>query len=319
MPTKSLPAMLMAATSLIAVTACSAGAADGESTSAATAQSGDTVSITVSTYPLEFIATRIGGQAAQVNNIAPAGTEPHDLELAPADIAVLGGSDVVVTLARFQPAVDDALTQIEGPTVLDAAAFADLIEPAADAEHSEEEYSEDDGHDHGDLDPHFWLDPMRVANVADALAETLSDIDPSNAGAYTDNAAQLRADLEDLDARFREGLTGCASDDFVTSHEAFGYLAHAYQLHQIGISGIDPESEPSPARVADVLQQARDAEATTVFAQPGGLTAGADVIADELGLTLATLDPIELQPADSDYLGAMTANLAALREGLACP
>lgn len=280
---------------------CSAAGDDGE------------VQIAVTAYPLQFIAERVAGEAASVTNVAPAGTEPHDLELSPSAVTSIVTSDVVLMLSGFQAAVDDTIGEVgEETVVVDAADSADLLEEG------HEDEGDHDGHDHSGVDPHFWLDPLRVADVADALAAALTETDPDGEATYEANAASLRTDLETLESEFATGLADCADRTFVTSHEAFGYLADAFELTQIGIGGIDPEAEPSPARVAEVLREARDAGVTTIFTQPGGLTAGADAVAEELGLTLATLDPIELEPQGSDYLDAMRANLAALHEGLQC-
>src|SRR5690606_21342806 len=281
--------------------------------------------VAVTAYPMQFVAERVLGDAGTVTSVAPAGTEPHDLELSPSAVATLDGADAVLYLSDFQTAVDDALAEVGSGLVVDAADHVDLL-TGGDDEHDHDDADghddhgpDDHGHNHGGVDPHFWLDPLRVADLADALAVELGEAEPELAATFENNAATLRGELEDLDERLRTGLAGCVDRTFVTSHEAFGYLAHAYDLTQVGISGIDPEAEPSPARVAEVLAEAREHGVTTVFTQPGGLTAVADVVADELGLTLATLDPIELAPSDTDYLGAMAANLAALREGLSCP
>lgn len=305
---RSIPALLLPALAL-GLVGCSADDDGG-------------TDVVVTAYPLQFIAERVAGDAATVTSVAPAGTEPHDLELSPSGVATLTTADVVLMLSGFQAAVDDAITEVGADTVVvDAADSADLL--TTEEEHHDDETAEEDhaDHDHGGLDPHFWLDPMRVADVADALAASLGESDPEHASTYEQNAADLRGDLEQLDGEMSDGLAGCTERSFVTSHEAFGYLAAAYDLEQIGISGLDPEAEPSPARIAQVLQQARDAGATTVFNEPGGVVAGAQDVADELGVSLATLNPIELAPGEelgSDYLGAMTMNLAALQQGLQC-
>jgi zinc transport system substrate-binding protein len=277
--------------------------------------------VVVTAYPMQFIAERVAGDLATVTSVAPAGTEPHDLELSPSGVASLTTADVVLMLSGFQSAVDDALGEVgSGTVVVDAADSADLLSTDEEHEHGDTAELEDDHseHEHGDLDPHFWLDPARLADVADALADALAESDVDNASGYRENAASLRAELDTLIGEFDDGLATCTERSFVVSHEAFGYLADAFDLEQIGITGLEPEAEASPARVAEVLQEARDAGVTTVFTEPGGVVAGADAVAAELGVALATLDPIELAPTDGDYVTAMRANLAALHQGLAC-
>ena len=175
--------------------------------------------------------------------------------------------------------------------------------------------------EHAAVDPHFWLDPLRYAGVGDAIAEKLATRDPANAAAYRANAEAFRADLTTLDGEFRAGLKGCRIKDLVTSHAAFGYLARAYGLHQEGITGLDPEAEPSPAALAEVAAHVRETGATTVYAETLVSEDVARTLARETGAELAVLDPVEgitSASAGRDYLTVMRANLATLRTGQEC-
>src|SRR5690606_25924175 len=107
-------------------------------------------------------------------------------------------------------------------------------------------------HDHGDTDPHFWLDPTRLAQLAVPVAELLAEVDPAGAEGYTARAAALVDDLHALDEEMATGLASCERDVIVTAHSAFGYLVHRHGLEQVGISGLDPDAEPSPARLREV-------------------------------------------------------------------
>ncbi|WP_142310201.1 metal ABC transporter substrate-binding protein, partial [Bacillus pseudomycoides] len=94
---------------------------------------------------------------------------------------------------------------------------------------------------HGDLDPHFWLDPTRLADLGDAVAEELAEIDPDGAEAYTAGAAALREDLETLDGELSEGLADCERSTIVVSHDAFGYLGK-YGIEVEPIAGLSPDA-----------------------------------------------------------------------------
>jgi zinc transport system substrate-binding protein len=113
-------------------------------------------------------------------------------------------------------------------------------------------------------------------------------------------------------------LSRCDRREFVTSHEAFGYLANRFNLEQVGISGIDPEQEPSAQRLKEVSNLVRSKGITTIFFEsllPPDL---AETVARETGATTAQLDPIESPPEGGDYLSAMRSNLAELRKALNC-
>lgn len=264
-------------------------------------------------YPLQFVTERVGGDRVDVGVLTPPGAEPHDLELTPQDVAAVGEADLVVVLGGgFQPAVDEAVAQQAADTTLDVTPAAGLDLPVAGAQPGSV-----DG-----ADPHFWLDPLRLADVADAVAARLSETDPEGADSYRAGARQVRADLEALDAEMTAALAQCESKALVVSHEAFGYLAQRYGLDQVAIAGLSPESEPQPGALAEVADYVRERGVRTIFTETLVSPRLAETVAAETGATTAVLDPLEgLTPesAGEDYLQVMRANLAALQEGLSCP
>lgn len=258
---------------------------------------GEVTTVVVSLYPVEYLAGAIAGEDASVSNVVPAGAEPHDVELSPNDVFAMDAADLTVMVTGFQPAVESAAAEISG--VLDLAPAVDLEERG------------------GALDPHFWLDPARMEAATDAISSALAAADPQNASGFEDRAERVRADLGDLDQAYRDGLTECTYDTFVTGHAAFGYLAETYGLHEIAVAGIDPDTEPSPAAIAQVREEIRDLGLPAVFAEPGE-TKIAEVLAQELDISALVLTPLEAVDAGEDYLSLMYANLEALKEGLEC-
>ncbi len=270
----------------------------------------DTIHVIGAFYPLQFVTERIGGDAVAVTNLTPIGAEPHELELSARDAGHLQDSDLVVYLDGFAPALDDAIANV-GAESFDVALAADLGPPA----------EADDSDGTGGLDPHFWLDPLRLAAVGDAVAVELGTIDPDRADEFTSNAADLRTELEQLDDEFRSGLSACASTDLVTSHEAFGYLAQRYGLTQIGIAGLSPDTEPSPAALADVADFVEANDVTTIYYESLVDPSIADTVASEAGVATGVLDPLEGlsdESSGSDYFEVMRADLATLRAGQGC-
>lgn len=304
---------------------------------------GAPLTVVTSFYPIEYLASRVAGEHAEISTLTSPGVDPHDVELTPRQVAGLGSADLVLYSTGMQPAVDQAVGTEAGGRAVDLAPHADLLlvgeTPEAheahshdddhghghdDDEHHDDDHGHDDdhhGHDHGPEDPHFWLDPERYGQVAEAIAAELSTIDPDNQQAYEANLELLLSDLETLDLEFSDGLAECRSRDLVTTHEAFGYLAHRYDLQQVGITGIAPESEPSPARLAEVTALVRDLDVRTIFAEPILSDDIARTIATETGAQVLTLDPLEGIPeasAGTSYDEIMRANLEALRQGLEC-
>lgn len=277
-------------------------AACGGSSSAGSGEGGP-VQVAASFYPLQWVTAQVAGEHAEVSSLTPPGAEPHDLELGPRQVATIGEADLVVYLDGFQPAVDEAVAQEAGDSALDVTDPADLVETG------------------GTVDPHFWLDPTRLADVADAVGQRLGEVDPAHAAAFTDRAAEVRAELEALDAELAEGLAGCAGTDLVTSHTAFGYLAARYDMEQVGITGLSPESEPSPKALAEVADFVADNDVRTIYSETLVSPEVARTLARETGVQTAVLDPLEGLSSESsgeDYRSVMRANLAVLQDGQAC-
>ncbi|MHA7134170.1 metal ABC transporter substrate-binding protein [Oerskovia turbata] len=344
---RHLPRARSAALGAVALTTALTLAACGSGTTSGGGSGGDSgkVEVLASFYPLQFVAERVGGDRVEVSNLTPPAAEPHDLELSPAQARTIGTADLVVYQSGFQAAVDEAVEARNPTRVVDATEAAGLEEhpgEASDAsgaadtaadhgEHADETHTgeahadeahAEDGHDHsseGGLDPHFWLDPTRLVPVAEQVTAELSAADPEGADEYEANLAALTADLTALDGEFETGLASCASPYLVTSHEAFGYLAERYGLEQVGITGIDPEAEPSPARLREVAAIIRDHGVSTIFFETLTSPKVTKTLAQDVGVQAAVLDPLEgLSDSGTDYLGVMRTNLEALRTGLTC-
>ena len=255
-------------------------------------------------YPLGWVAEQVGGERVDVALLTSPGVEPHDLELTPEQVVQVADAGVVVTERGFQPAVDDAVAQEVDGTVVDAADEVDLVATAG-----------------GETDPHFWHDPVRMAQLARAVGAAYADIDPEGARTYEAATADVVARLRQLDADYRAALRGCTTTTVVTSHDAFGYLAERYGLTVLPIAGLDAGAEPTPERLAELSDLVRAEGVTTVFTEPLVSPDAGETLASEAGLRVDTLDPIEGvtdETADDDYLSLMRANLAALVEANGC-
>jgi zinc transport system substrate-binding protein len=257
-------------------------------------RSGTRETVIASFYPLAFAAEQVGGEAVLVENLTPPGAEPHDLEVSPSDVGKIKAADLVLLLGHgFQPQLEDAAGS--GPDVV-----ALLDTPGLDL--------------HSDGDPHAWLDPIRYMKIVERLGVVLGR--PAA-------ASRLVARLSKLDREFRRGLANCARRDIVTSHEAFAYLAERYGLHQIAVTGLNPEAEPTPQALQQTVDIVRASHATTVYFERLVSPRLAETVARETGTKTAVLDPIEgltdtERKQGADYFTLMRSNLHALEMGLGC-
>ncbi|MGY1823252.1 metal ABC transporter substrate-binding protein [Geodermatophilus sp. SYSU D00079] len=269
-----------------ALTACTGEAARGAD---------GTVDVVTTSHPLQWVAEQVGGPHVEVTDLVGNGAV-HGFEPTPQQVVRLGQADLVLHQSGgLQPGVDDVLAQQPPDTMVDAASVADL-----------------------GGDPHFWLDPLRLAEVARQVGAAVAELDPGAADDVRSRVAEVEAALASLDEEYATALAPCRGATLVTAHEAFGYLAERYGLEQAGIAGIDPGVEPTPARLRDVAEVVRDAGVRTVFFEATTSPAVARTLADELGVTTDVLHPVERVADGEDYLGLMRQNLSALQRGLVC-
>lgn len=335
------PFLLAAPLTAALVLAACGGAGDGttddatgaaaEVDAAAASDEGAAVEVVAAFYPLEFLASRVGGDRVALTGLTPPGAEAHDLELSPQALAGLTETDLVVALGGFQPAVDDALADLDVPVV-------DLIEIAdrpyeegaghsdeEEGEHSEEEtHSEEEAHaedEHGDTDPHFWTDPTHMAEAAQLIADALTEADPEGADTYAANVEALAGELTALDEEAQAAFASCEVDTLVTAHDAFGYFGDRYGFEIRSINGLTPDQEPDAGTLAEISDFVADSDVRTVYTETLVSSAIADTVAAEAGVDTAVLDPVEGltdSSAGEDYLEVMRANIDAVRAGQAC-
>jgi len=279
------------------------------------------VEVLAAFYPVAWVAEQVGGKRVAVTNLTPAGTEPHDLELTPKQRDQIEDADLVIVMGSgFQPAVEDAAESRDAGTLeLLARLPIDGAGKRVADEHEGDEEHADDG-----LDPHVWLDPTLMAAIVDETTAALSKTDPRGTATYEANGEALKAELGALDERFPTGLAECDRRLIVTAHDAFGYLAGAYDLTQEGVSGLAPDAEPNPKRLAELTDLVEEKGVTTIFTEELVSPRIAQTLAREAGgLKTATLNPLEGLTAKElsrgdDYVSVMDTNLNRLRSALGC-
>ena len=310
-----LSALVCACTlSLSLLTGCGTQPAD-------TAADDGRLRVLTSFYPMYDFACKIGGDCIDVTNMVPSGTEPHDWEPSTNDLKNLEKADVFIyNGADMEPWADDLLvSRSDTLHVVEASENVELR--TTDGEHEHAHEHEDADHHHGDFDPHVWLDPENAKIEMEAIRDALCAADPENSTVFQSNYEKYAAELDALDAEFREKLAPLPNRTIVVAHEAFGYLCDAYGLTQVGIEGLSPDSEPDPGRMAEVIDFVRDHSISTIFFEELVSPKVAEAIASETGAQAKMLSPLEglsneQAAAGADYFSVMHDNLAALMEAL---
>ena len=275
------------------------------------------IQIVAGFYPLAYAAEGIAGDLAEVVSLAGPGVEPHDLELTPGDVAKINDADLVVYIPEFIPALDAVVKTLDQSKVINATQGITLISGDSHSHEGEEAHSEEEGHsDESATDPHIWLNPSNMVLIGNSIAQALSAL--TSDSAINENRSSFENALTTLASDYTAKLANCSIKALVVSHEAFGYIASAYGFEQVGISGLSPEAEPSPARLAEVAKIAKAENATTIYYESLVDPKVAKTLADELKITAEMLDPLESPPASGDYLSVMQQNLDTLVKGQVC-
>lgn len=281
---------------------------------------GGKLTVYTSFYPLYDFAKKVGADQITLENMVPAGTEPHDWEPSPQDIAKLEKADLFIySGAGMEHWVDKVLGSLENDKliVLEASKGLSLIESSAQEPHEDGEA----GQDAHAYDPHVWLSIRLARQQMENIKNALMSADPAHASYFEENYSACAAQFDALDKEFTDSLSAYAGRDIIVAHQAFGYLCADYGLNQVAIEGLSPDSEPDPARMADIIAFAGEHSIKVIFFEELVSPKVAQTIADAIGAKTDVLNPLEgltdeQLSAGGDYLSVMRENLRALMGAL---
>ncbi|ELZ1276014.1 zinc ABC transporter substrate-binding protein [Enterococcus faecium] len=279
------------------------------------------LTIVTTFYPMYDFTKEIVGDEGNVKLLIPAGTEPHDFEpsakeraeISDADVFVYNSSDMEFFVDSLKDSVDSKQT-----LMIEAAKGIDRLESQEADEHEESE----EGHDHShEYDPHVWLDPVLAIKEVRTIAEELGEKYPDKKETFTKNADAYIKKLEALDQKYSDELKDATNRTFVTQHAAFAYLANQYDLKQVAISGVSPDQEPTPSRLAELKEFVKKNNIKVIYFEENASSKVAETLSNETGVKLEVLNPLESLTneqikAGENYISVMEKNLEALKESI---
>lgn len=295
--------------------------------------------VVTTVYPVYDVVKKVAGDRADVTLLVPPGAEPHDWEPTASDLKKIGQAKVFFYNGAGLEPTDQILKKeiTRDAMVVELSQGLDLLKLQDDDDHDHDHDHDTDHHDadhhdedhhaeghhhhhHGGVDPHVWLDPQNVMKEAAVVADALAKADPAHADAYRANAKKYQDELAALDKDMDAALSSLANKNLVVSHEAFGYLAARYGLTQIGIMGVDADAEPTPDRMAQLVEFIREHDVRTIYSEELVNPRLADAIAAETGAVVRVLNPIEgltaaQEKAGYDYIKLQRENLTTLTAG----
>ena len=312
------------ALSLVGATALLAGCGAAGSTTENTES--DKLQVVTTFYPMYDFTKQVAQDDAEVSMLLEAGMEVHSFEPSSQMIAEIQDADVFIyNSPEMETWVPDVLASIDTSdmVVICASDAITLLEYEGEAhahDHESEEEGANAGHSHT-VDPHVWLDPVLAQTEVSTIAEGLAEADPDNAEDYLENAGIYNGKLNELDEAYRAAFEGTENRTFVTQHAAFAYLAARYDLNQISVTGLNAEVEPSAAALATLSDYVKANNISHIYFENNASSQTADTLAEEVGVELAVLSPLEGiteedQKKGSDYISVMLDNLEALKKSI---
>jgi len=295
----------------------------------------DRVRVVASFYPLAYFAEQIGGERVVVTNMLPPGVSPHEYEATPQSVVAAREAAIYIyNGAGFDPYAEQIAEDLDNQVIETTAQLMLYPSEEADEDHEHEEEHEEaeeghageaaeEAHAHGEFDPHVWLDLTNAIREAELIRDALIAEDPSGAEVYRANAARLIQSLDDLDARYTAELVNCEQEEVIVAHDAFGYLGRRYSISFVPISGLSPEQVPTPARLAELTDLAREHGIDYIFFETTVSPKLAETLAAEVGAETLVLDPLEnlneaQQAAGEDFISIMETNLSNLQKAMSC-
>ena len=278
-------------------------------------QEGKGMRIVTSFYPVYAMVKAISGDLNDVRMIQSS-SGIHSYEPSANDIVAIYDADVFIyhsrTLESWAGSLDPNLKNSK-VKVLEASEGMSL-----DRVPGLEDMEVGEGMDEKTLyDPHTWLDPEKVAEEAQIIADKLSELDTNNKETYQKNAQDFIARAHKLTEKYQADFEKASQKSFVTQHTAFSYLSKRFGLKQLGIAGISPEQEPSPRQLTEIQEFVKTYQVKTIFTESNISSKVAETLVNSTGVQLKILNPLEADPQnDKSFLENLEDNIAILAKEL---
>ncbi|WP_214785632.1 zinc ABC transporter substrate-binding protein [Exiguobacterium sp. s183] len=319
------------------------GNTEGDNASESTDQK---LTVYASTFALKSMAEEIGGDRVNVEMVILPGADPHTYEPTSKQMTQIADADLFLTIGHdLEPYVESMEKSLEGQnvafvktaedvTLLDAADTVHVHEEDGHSEdehaHEEEGHSEDehaneeeahneDEHDHGQYDPHVWLDPMNAVSMAEAVEAAFSEEAPDYKDEFSERLSAFKDEANTLDAELKAAVENGSKSELLVTHAAYGYLAERYGFDQLPIAGLTPSEEPSQQALKRIIEEARLHDLNYIAFEDTVTPKVAEVVKQEIGaesVTIYNLESVTKEQMDKSYFDLMRENVKALETAL---
>lgn len=279
----------------------------------------DTLTVYTSIYPIQYAVERIAGDSVSVKTVYPPGVDAHTYEPTSKEMTTIAKSDAFIYLGAgmegFSGSAADALAS-QDIKLVELGQHKELFHMEETQNHTHGN-TEHDGHDHGDQDPHIWLDPQRMIEMSQIVKQELIELNPDAKALYNENFQALEKDLIALDKQYSKTLGSKTDKRILVSHAAFGYWEARYGIEQIAINGLSSGSEPSQKELTKIIDQAKKYSLDYIIFEQNSSNRVSEIIQDQIGAEALTIHNLAVLTEDDiekkeDYISLMNYNLDIL-------
>jgi len=265
--------------------------------------------IYTSIYPLEYIVQEIAEDKVDVQSIYPPGVDAHTYEPTSKEITELADGEAFIYLGAGMESFAE--------TIAEALKNQDM-EFIEIGQHKEL-FNSDTSNNETDLDPHIWLDPMRMIQMAEIITKELNELQPENKTFFLENLSQFTEKMTVLDEEFSDTLKDKDKKELLVAHAAYGYWEQRYDLEQIPISGISSSDEPSQKELTSIAKLADDKNLNYVIFDVASENKVAEILQEHIDADPLYIHNLEVLTEDNienkeDYYSIMKKNLETLNK-----
>ncbi|WP_077327904.1 metal ABC transporter solute-binding protein, Zn/Mn family [Virgibacillus siamensis] len=276
------------------------------------------LTVYTSIYPIQYAVDRIGGDTVHTESVYPPGVDAHTYEPSTKEMTAIAEGDAFIYLgAGMEGFAESAAQALDSQDVkmIELGTHDELFHTSG--EHDDGEEHVHGSHHHGDKDPHIWLDPTRMLDMAGIIKGKLIDMNPENKDTYVKNFNKLKKDLLELDNHYRKTLKQKDNKEILVSHAAYGYWEERYGIEQLAISGLSSSEEPSQKELTNIIDTAKKHNLKYIIFEQNGSDRVSSILQEQLGaeaLHIHNLSVLTQEDIDNgeDYLSLMKHNLGVL-------
>jgi len=271
--------------------------------------------VVVSIKPLHSLTAGVMKGVGEPELILDGVTSPHDFNLKPSQAKSIQDSDLIIWIGEgLEGFMVKSLENLEGKSdtleIMEVEGISLLDYRDHDDHGEDKKHADHNGHDEHAEDKE---DINNAKTITLKIAKTLSKSDPENTETYSENAKSMIEKLAALDVKLQKTIEDNRSQKYVVFHDAYQYFEKHFGLSQAISITLNPEVQPSAARIKELQHEVEENNITCLFSEPQFSPKVLKVVAENTTASILTLDPLgsKIEKGEDQYFKMMTSLTAS--------